>query len=137
MDWKWNEQGFTFIEMLLILSILMITLPFIVYMMHHIQTTPDHDDISVQQLFVHLRNDVLRTKSIHASDDRLYFITDENETASIDHYDQVIRRRVEGKGHEIYVRDINSFQVQTLPYGFRLTVTTLQGATYEKILAAY
>lgn len=137
MDWKTDESAFTLLEMLFVLSILAITLPFVIYLMQQIQTTTGHENASVQHFFVYLRNDALRADEMYGENNRLHYKINEFETATIERYDQVIRRRINGKGHEIYLRHVESFHVQPVDFGFHITITTTKGVTYEKTIASY
>ena len=129
-----NESGFTFLEMLLVLTILLITFPFIIFLFQQMQQVDMEGDISVHHFFTILSRDVLKAHDVYHENNRLYFVINEHETATIERYNQVIRRRVNDKGHEIYIRDIQSLFIQPLEYGFHLTVTTLEGDSYEKTI---
>ena len=49
----------------------------------------------------------------------------------MEHYKNVIRRQVKG-GHEIYLRDVQDFQIEPLPYGGKIIITMETGGIYEK-----
>jgi|SRR5690625_3950253 len=137
MDWKRSEAAFTLLETLFVLTVIMITLPFILYLMHNIQSTSNHDDISVHQFFVYLRDDILNAEAINHHNNHLLFQLNDHETASIEQYNQSIRRRIEGRGHEIYLQNVEAFHVEPISIGYRLSVTTIEGETYEKTMAIF
>lgn|SRR5690625_155146 len=134
MGWLKSESGFTFFEMLLVLTILMITFPFIIFLLQQMQQFDDQENISVQHFFTFLHRDALRAQEVYNENNRLFFVINEHETASVERYNHVIRRRVNDKGHEIYVRDIESLLIQPLEYGFHIKITTLEGESYEKTI---
>src|SRR5699024_2151591 len=103
-----SESGFTFLEMLLVLSILMITFPFILFLIQQIHQVDMKEEIYVHHSFRILSRDVLKAHDVYHENNRLYVVINEHETATIERYNQVIRRRVNDKGHEIYIRDIQS-----------------------------
>jgi|SRR5690625_3503293 len=132
-----NERGMTFISMFLTLVIIAITLPFLIYFLQNIHTSTYKEDMSVQQFFIFVRNDAISAKHVYSKQNRLLFDLKSGEQAKIEYYPKLIRRQVDGKGHEIYLRDIESFSIQPLSYGSKLVVTTLKGETYEKTIAHY
>lgn len=136
MDWVKNESAFTFIEMLLILSFIMISLPLITFFLHKIQYEDNQDHISVQQFFTFIQHDALTAEDVYQVNNRLFFAINEFETASIEIYKDLIRRRVNNKGHEIYLRDMQSLHIEPLEFGFHVTVMTSKGALYEKTIIA-
>src|SRR5690625_1387835 len=97
-----NESGFTFIEVLVSLIILSITIPFIVYLFQFIEVEQD-EDVSVFPLFFFIRNEAIQAERVTTEQNILFFHMPTGETAKIEHYNDVIRRTVLDKGgHEIY-----------------------------------
>jgi len=134
MDLMRNESGFTFFEMLLILSIIIITLPFITFLLQKMNDNGHQDHISVQQFFNFVQKDAEKAEEVYHENNRLFFVLNPYETAAIERYDNVIRRNVNGKGHEIYLRGIQSIDIEPVDFGFHLTVTTAKGEPYEKTI---
>ena len=130
-----NERGFTFSEMLLTLMIISITMPIIVYLFQLIQVDTDETDLAMMQFFIYLRDDVLRAESVSVTESEMYFQLSTGETVKIERYNDLIRRQVDGKGHEIYARDVKEFHLERLSYGTKVFITTIEGKTYEKIIA--
>lgn len=137
MDWIQNKSGFTFLEMLLVLTVLMITLPFIPFLLQQMHYKINNEHISVQQFFVFIQNDARKANEVLADKNRLTFIINDDEIASIEPYQQSIRRRVNGKGHEIYLNDVASFNIEHVKHGYHVTVETSKGAFYEKTIIPY
>lgn len=130
-----NERGFTFSEMLLTIMIISITMPIIVYLFQLIQVDTDETDLAMMQFFIYLRDDVLRAESVSVTENEMYFQLTTGETVKIERYNDLIRRQVDGKGHEIYARDVKKFHLKRLSYGTKVSITTTEGKTYEKIIA--
>src|SRR5699024_5563696 len=114
MDIKNNEQGMTFISMLMAFIIILITLPFIIYFLTHLHESELNEDISLQQFFIFLRDDALFAENVFSEDNKLYFSLNTGEVAKIEQYNNVIRRQVDSRGHEIYMRNIESFTLQPM-----------------------
>lgn len=132
-----NEKGLTFISMLLTISIIVVTLPFLVYLFQYFQTTTYKEDISVLQFFSFLQKDALEAREVYSENNTLYFKLKNGDIAKVEMYSQLIRRQVSNQGHEIYLRDVASWNVEPLAYGSKITVTTLKGDTYEKTISHF
>lgn len=137
MDWIENKSGFTFLEMLLTLTILMIILPFIPFLLQNVHYKIDNDYISVQQFFVFLQHDARKANEVIADKNRLSFVINDYEIATVESYQNSIRRRVNGKGHEIYLNDVSSFTIESKKHGYHVTVETSKGESYEKTIIPY
>lgn len=140
MDCRKNEAGFTFISMLLIISLLAVSLPFIAYLIKSADFYSNYDELTVQQFFKFLRDDTMNAVDYDVSSNTLYLSLNSGQTAVIEKYEEdriQARRQVDGKGHEIYLMDIMDLKFEKLPYGFRTTVITRQGVPYEKTITFY
>lgn len=137
MDYRKSEAGFTFISMMLALFIFIVTLPFLHFLLTNVRVEPLSSDVKVQQFYLLLRNDFLKAKDVTSSGDVIYLQLETGEIATIEQYNELIRRQVAGKGHEIYLRDVKQFQLEELHYGIKTVVTTNEGKTYEKTIAFY
>lgn len=132
-----NEEGFTFITTLLMMGILVISLPFLSYLIQVVTERSDQSELSVGQFFLFMRNEVIQAKQLQVYPNKLKLTTKDGATASFELYQQLIRRQVDGKGHEIYLRDIQHLQFISLPYGIQLMVTTIEGEQFEKEIIFY
>jgi len=134
---KKNEDGTTFLSMLFTLLVIMIVLPFIIHFFSHIQQAKMSTDLPVEQFFIFLRNDILFADHVFSENNKLYFQLHSGETAKIEQFGDVIRRQINGTGHEIYIRNIDTFSLQPLLFGTKVFIKTTEGATYEKTIAHY
>lgn len=128
-----RQAGFTFVEMLLSLSIMLLTIPFVVYFLSNLHVE-DENHLSVEQFFVFIRNDVISAQNVTVDGNLLYLHLESGETAKIEQYNQIIRRQVDGQGHEIYLRDVALFKLKVRNEGVRIFVETVEGETYEKTI---
>lgn len=132
-----NEAGFTFISMMLALFILIMIVPLIHLLLTNVRIEPLSSDVKVQQFYLLLRNDFLKAKDVTSNGDIIYLQLETGEIATIERYNELIRRQVQGRGHEIYLRNVKQFQLEELHYGIKTAVTTTEGKTYEKTIAFY
>src|SRR5690625_4014736 len=128
-DFKKNEEGITLLSVLFTLLIIMIVLPFIIHFFSHIQQAKMSTDLTVEQFFIFLRNDSLFADRVYSADNKLYFQLSSGKIAKIEQFDNVIRRQIDGEGHEIYIRYIESFSLQPLSFGTKVVIKTEEGAT--------
>lgn len=142
-EFRKNEQGFTFLSMLLTVTILFTTLPLLAYLIKSVNYSSNYDEIAVQQFFNFLQNDVIHATSYQIENGVIKLVlpneskNEDDEIASFQKYDTLIRRQVDEGGHEIYLRDIEDFTVTSLAYGFHVTILSLQGERYEKTIVFY
>ncbi|MDC3415511.1 ComGF family competence protein [Aquibacillus salsiterrae] len=132
MDTLVNKGGYTLISLLLVFSILFITLPMIPIIYTSFIPSDYSEQLSVQQYFHFIQSEIYRSKSFSISGNQLVFNQLTGEQVIIEQYNDVVRRQVSGKGHEILIRDIKTNRYTTIQYGFKLSVTTVEGNTYEK-----
>ncbi|MBP2078201.1 competence type IV pilus minor pilin ComGF [Oceanobacillus polygoni] len=137
-DYQHPEKGFTFVTVLLMITILSISLPLLGYMIQSVNSKSNYSEISVQQFFQFVRDDIIDATNIQVTTGKLYLIKPHEQiTASLELYGSLIRRQVNGKGHEIYLRDVEGITFTPLPYGVQVTVITTSGEKYEKKFAKY
>ncbi|MFC3039057.1 competence type IV pilus minor pilin ComGF [Virgibacillus xinjiangensis] len=132
-----NEDGFTFINLFFALSLLAISLPFVSYLILYPQPKDNLEEISIQQFFRFVRNDLIQSVGFELTTDSMQLELPDHSTATIEIYQNSIRRRVDGRGHEIYLRNIKHVEFLELNHGIRITVTSLKGDKYEKTLIFY
>lgn len=132
-----NEQGFNFISLLTMITIIFLTLPFLSYALQTVKTTNNYGELAVYEFFRFIRDEMLQSHDYYIRDHTLYLLQEDNETITISKYDSLIRRQVNGRGHEIYLRGVDSFNLKEEPLGIKLIITTEEGATYEKFFTFY
>lgn len=138
-----NEQGFTFFSMLLTMTILFITLPLLAYLLQTANYSSNYNEISTQHFFSFLQNDVIHANDYTVKDDTIELTVQEKcekedaVIATFEQYGKLIRRQVDGSGHEFYLRDVEDFTVKLLSYGMHVNILTLQGEHYEKTIVFY
>lgn len=127
-----NEKGFTYVSMLFALLLLMLSIPFVIYFLQHAKPDTDQTHIDVHQFFTYVRHDIKGDVQLTATEDKLYVHLKTGETAVLEKYENLIRRRVDSKGHEIYIRSVDTFSVEADETGINLKILMLNGEQYEK-----
>lgn len=134
MDWCGNEAGFTIISQMHRLLIIIVSLPIILFSMKNIQVMPTSESISIHQFFFILQLETYTAKYVSSANNRLHLTLQTGEVAEIQHYQNVVRRQVEGRGHEVYLQQVQSFQVEPISYGAKVKLTTIKGNSYERTI---
>ncbi|MFA1821546.1 competence type IV pilus minor pilin ComGF [Virgibacillus oceani] len=139
MEFQKSEKGFIFLHLLVAITILSVCLPFLSYLLQAASYDNNYNEISVQQFFQYLRNDVIQSTGYHirSNPSRIDLELENGNIATIEPYGSLIRRQVDGRGHEVYLRDVKQIQLKRLDYGFQLNITTAEGENYEKTFVFY
>lgn len=138
MGFQTNENGFTFISMFFIIIILAISFPFFGYILQASDYENNYQEISVQQFFQFVRDEVIKSTNIRVTDKKLFLEQKyEQVTATLELYGTLVRRQVNGQGHEVYLRDVKELHFTSLPDGINVSVTTITGEKYEKTIILY
>src|SRR5699024_1969959 len=102
-----TEQGTTFISILISLVSIVITTPLVIHFLTYIHVSEADEDLPIQHFLIFLRNDVLSATDVSMDgNNRIYFHLQDGKIARVEQYKNMIRRRVDEKGHEVYLRDI-------------------------------
>ncbi|KRF61856.1 MULTISPECIES: competence type IV pilus minor pilin ComGF [Peribacillus] len=142
MKMKWVNQnpfvmlrkndGFTIIEMLFSLMILMTTSIFILQLFSIIHTQleskeklhPKEWEIFTMQM----QQEVRGAKSQDVIENKLYLLSGD-QLSFIEQYEDKLRRRVNGKGHEVILQNISKFKVEKDGNVIVLNITDKAGNT--------
>ncbi len=128
-----DSHGFTFPSLLLSLGIFFISAPLIIYIIQTFHYKDNYDLLSVSQFFHYIREDIKFASAININNNTLELTLHNGDLATIEQYNQLIRRRVNGLGHEVYLRDIQEVLFTSLQNSFKITIDTIDGGHYEKI----
>ncbi|WP_245690187.1 ComGF family competence protein [Sediminibacillus albus] len=118
--------------MLLSLSILLIMLPFLAFIYDSLHTEDYFDEQSARLFFQLMADEINQSKKVDILNNEITLEKFNKDTVTITRYKDVIRRQVLGAGHEILLRNIQQFDVEELPYGIKVKIVSLEGATYDK-----
>ncbi|MFD6439300.1 competence type IV pilus minor pilin ComGF [Peribacillus sp. NPDC060186] len=110
-----KNDGFTIIEMLFSLMIVMTTSIFILQLFSIIHTQLESKDKlhpKEWEIFtMQMQQEVRGAKSQDVIENKLYLLSGD-QLSFIEQYEDKLRRRVNGKGHEVILQNISKFQVE-------------------------
>ncbi|WP_407268379.1 competence type IV pilus minor pilin ComGF [Radiobacillus sp. PE A8.2] len=137
MDFLHNQKGYSLLSVLLSLSIVLMTLPFVTYIYQSLQQKSYQDDFSTSQFFYLLTDEVHRATSFSIVDNQLTIETISDEKVTIELYKDVIRRQVFELGHEILLRGVKQLEITETTFGFKIALKMSNGEIYEKTISFY
>lgn len=132
-----DENGFTLVSMLFTIVVISVTIPFLITLIKSVSYSTSYEISSIQHFFYFLRDDLIKATSYSVRNNKLYLETFSGEVAIIEKFGSVVRRQVNGKGHEVYLRDVKDLLFTSHPNGIQATITSLQGEAYEKTIIFY
>ena len=138
MEFLKSEAGFTLINTLFTFVLITCSLPFLIILL---QKSQEHlnleEEFSVQHFFYFLQDDVKRSIDYELIRDELYLTLDTGNQVQIGINGHVIRRTVDQKGYEIYLRNVQYFHLYKLDYGFLVSIEMITGGQYDKEIIFY
>ena len=127
-----REQGFTLVSTLISLSLVLISLPLIFELLYEVKNISKLE-LSPYKFMLFINEDIHRSEQFISKNNKLYFYLSTNEVAIIEQYGDLIRRKVDNRGHEIYLRNIDKFETINLDYGVKVIISLKDGEKYEKL----
>src|SRR5690625_4902502 len=112
-----HQRGFTMVSMLITMTILIITLPLLTHVTKHVSYSSNYDELSVQQFFHFLRDECMQTTAYKVDNKKVVLDLPDGKKATLQRYNNLIQRQVDGKGFEVFLRDVKGLQFSELPYG--------------------
>ncbi|MGN1387135.1 MAG: competence type IV pilus minor pilin ComGF [Bacillus sp. (in: firmicutes)] len=135
-----RENGFTLIEMLLSLTIMLIVAHLFLQSMFVVQPLQKNEremNPLEWELFLHnLKRDIRMAESSSVAGNTLYYFTN-GKQYSVSMYNNIMRRQADGKGHVIMLHNVGSFKAEETGRFIKVTVTDLSNKKYNANLLFY
>ncbi|MFA1711478.1 competence type IV pilus minor pilin ComGF [Peribacillus frigoritolerans] len=130
-----KNDGFTMIELLFSLLILMTTSLFVLQLFSIIHTQmrsvdklhPKEWEVFTMQM----KQEVRSSKAQDVMGNKLYLLSGE-QLSSLEQYEDKVRRRVNGMGHEVILQNISEFQVNKDGSVIVINITDKAGTTFSR-----
>ncbi|WP_194287412.1 competence type IV pilus minor pilin ComGF [Gracilibacillus oryzae] len=130
---KNKEAGFTLISLLVSIIITMTILAFSMQILHVILTQNSSHSFQTLQFFHFVEDELLGSQQFFRDDNKLAIINENNEKVTYSRYGNLVRRQVNGRGHEIMLRNIAEYTLEdTANNQILLRVETEGGQLFEK-----
>src|SRR5699024_161111 len=108
---KLSEEGCTLIRTLISLWLILVLSRFMYDFVYEVNSTSKFE-LSPYKFIVFIEADIHRSEQMIAKDDGLHFYLPNDEVAVIEQYGKLIRRKVDNRGHEIYLRNVTNFETK-------------------------
>lgn len=131
-----NEDGLTLISTLFIMVLIALLLPFLISLITAVSYETTYDTLSIQQFFVFLRDELFMAENYKVRTNELTLYLPDGKKVYVMQVGDHIVRRLSG-GYEIFLRDIDRVMFSEWSDGIRVSITSLEGDQYEKILRFY
>ncbi|WP_010678102.1 competence type IV pilus minor pilin ComGF [Bacillus timonensis] len=135
-----NEKGFTFVEMLVTFSVLLVILSFITPFLSVVfrDNSEQFNKLEWQILIQQMKMEIREANQISVSkNEGVSFYNAAGDLVSFEKYTDKIRRRVNKKGHEVLLQQITDVTFETKTNGFLISVITVDGKIYQAMISAF
>lgn len=130
-----QNDGFTMIELLFSLLILMTTSLFVLQLFSIIHTqmrSVDKLHPKEWEVFtLQMKQEVRSSKAQDVMGNKLYLLSGE-QLSSLEQYEDKVRRRVNGMGHEVILQNISVFRVNKDGSVIVINITDKAGTTFSR-----
>lgn len=133
-----NEKGFTFVEMLVTFSILLVILSFITPFLGIVfrDNGEQFNKLEWQILIQQMKMEIREASEISVNAGSVSFYNAAGDVVSFEKYTDKIRRRVNAKGHELLLQHITDVTFEPKINGFMISVVTVDGNTYQALISS-
>ena len=130
-----NNKGFTLAEMLLSLSVLGLIVTFIAGMTplicYHQYSGEIHDQMEWEMFINQIKKEIRMSEKIEFTPYNRVLLWNGDRNILYEKYGNRIRRRVDGRGHQIILFKIKQFSYGKMEHGITITVLHENGRLYE------
>jgi competence protein ComGF len=136
-----NNRGFTLVEMLVTLSGFLLIVSLLPLLLNidwmKVNQSERFQRLEWQLFIQQVTSEIREAKEIEVNNQTLYLYKFTGEKVSFEKYGYLIRRRVNGQGHEILLQYISDVQYQLEVNGIRIKVMTERGKDYETFITTF
>jgi competence protein ComGF len=129
-----DNKGFTLLEMLLSFSVFLIIASFIPLFFQLVAIPSEKNKLNMLEWEVFLQQakiEIREATELDVKNGILYLKNVSGQTISYEQYNHLLRRRIDGTGHEILLKNISTVSFQTVTNGYIIVVVDLGGNEYQ------
>lgn len=135
-----NEKGFTLLEMLLTFSIFLLIVSFIPMMINVVfidsKTEKSFNELEWEVFIQQAKIEIREATEITATNDTLFFNMSNGDIISYEKYQDVIRRRVNNRGHEVLLQNIVKVEYTPVSNGILIETVDRNGNKYKRRISS-
>ncbi|WP_281975653.1 competence type IV pilus minor pilin ComGF [Halobacillus litoralis] len=130
-----NERGFTLSEVMISLTLTMIILSLSTPLLSLIHTKNFYyEEMAVQQLGAFIQEEINRSRNYSIFPNAITVIDKNHRNVLIEQYGAIIKRSVDGSGHESLLQDVQSFKIDTSPQTITMEVMMKSEKVYKRTI---
>ncbi|MCD7033129.1 ComGF family competence protein [Metabacillus sp. GX 13764] len=130
-----NSRGYTLLNMLFALGVFTIIvssmLPLISFLLHSSQKSGDLSAFEWEVFSEQLSNEIRQGKQFSVTAEGIDFTNPSGQRVSITRYNDLVRRQVGGKGHEIMLQQIKSIRAEITSTGLAFNLVSKANVSYH------
>jgi competence protein ComGF len=131
------NKGYTLIEAVLVLSGLTLLLSLSPLVINVITDSPEKNTLDSQEVelfFMQAGQDIRDSVGLSEDGKTLYLEKPNGDSVSYESYEEIIRRQVNRKGHEVLLQNVDTVNFEILNGAVKMTVGK-KGVNYERVFA--
>ncbi|MGI8316154.1 competence type IV pilus minor pilin ComGF [Halobacillus mangrovi] len=127
-----SNKGFTLSETMISLTLLMVMLSLSYPLLHSLEGPSYYKELSARQFFIFIQQEVHYAREASVEGNSFQIIDSRHRSITIEQYQNIVRKRVGGKGHESLLSKVKLFTVQQTGSDFLVQVELEGGEAYQK-----
>lgn len=136
-----NERGYTILNLLFTFLIYIFIISTVTIIFHflvsHSQHPKDLKPFEWELFVIQLHREIKESSNLIVNEENISYLNKHGQNISVNKYKNVIRRQVEGLGHEIMLIKVKDVTIQQKGAGFELSVMSEAGKHYSHIFHSY
>ena len=136
-----NERGYTLLNLLVTFLVYIIIISTVTIIFHflvsHSQHPKDLKPFEWELFVIQLHREIKESSDVTVGETNIHFLNKHGQNISVNKYKNVIRRQVEGLGHEIMLIKVKNVSIQQKESGFELSVVSEAGKHYSHNFHSY
>lgn len=132
------DKGFSLLEVLFSLSIIMVIftlLPSLLVSISNKQSSDPFNPFEWEVFVQQAKMEIREAEKVTISGNVVYFHVGNNQVVTYEPYQDQIRRRVNGTGHEVLLQKIAGVVFSLETNGILITITTRSGLSYSALVS--
>ncbi|KZE66403.1 hypothetical protein AWM68_08570 [Fictibacillus phosphorivorans] len=133
------KEGYTFVEAIIALGVLLVLASLVPLLLSPIQKQPPSIQLEEISVFLSmLGKEVREGRSIEVRNNGLYITQTTGDVISFTKYHSLIRKQVNGQGHEVWVQNIQELLIEKQSgTSFKVTVIDTKGKELMRVFRRF
>lgn len=130
-----KDAGFTMLEMLFSLSVMIVILFFFSLLVGSLHVENRTAELEMETMFQQVAKDIRKAVAVEVRSNRLYLLSPSGDEVMFEHYHNMLRKRVNGRGHEVVATHIANVHFSQKRNGVVVELQRENGELYSRRLS--